>query len=1546
MKIMEKFRRTFFIKYCQYFNDDYKYQCDHLPGLGDEFEVKYQIRLFDKLWDIMGKETLRKKGKKKRVLSSDDIHQMRTDLDRPIELFDLIRRAYGDFFFWAVFFRILKNSATIVIPYIMKEYLTKIRNFSEISLLESVLWCGLAALLAFWREIWGQLSSRWGSQAKKRCLEILRDNIFIRMLDSDIDFLSQADVSFLSKMLLYETAPIDDYVNARISMYAAPIPIGFAIFLIFLEFKTQSDYVWILCLYFFVLAFIIYLIHKRTVRYREKFRTEGSKCSGQVHEMVADMKFVKGNSLHAHILRQIWKFRKSQVKLLKAIHISISLINFLFSSPVIAGSLLLIFLNKVGSKNGELDVVTVFTITGTVSSLKTILTGFSDALNSIQDFRPASKLFELFFNEVSRTPRISVLTAMTDTSISEKEFLRIQHPRGMTKKKALSACSEVINYDTSDFAFFFQRCTFFSRLRKTKELLEIVARDGHLETKVNLKKKPLETLLRDIDIVIPRGKNVCVMGDEHSGRQIFLDCLSNENELASGLFLVRGTVAHFDIHRFELLKHTSIIENIILDRPMHRKRLEKICSALGLVLHQFVGGETGSLKDNPNITDMTKTKILLARALYSRFDTFVFSGFFDLLSLGEKIEIFDSIVRQHLVFNTVVYQSNDRNLAERSDYIIVFEAGKIVEHGTPQLLMRMKSNFYSRLTGAQTMRQGTLFIAKSSLEERKVRRRPKVFGIKETDLEGLKRYKVNMLEGRFVRVVVSVIFYLRFVRRIKKKKDQKMKREEENKILMSSTFDSMMKLLKTHMKITPALLVLSFLISDLSILAYDGWLGFWSAHKSEPDQQMQYFIILVCISIGSGFYNFFRDLLYYSVMRRISNHMYFSSVKRIVTADLRWLEKMTVPIIIYNVTNYQIIMDEDFNFEVYKIMNSAILVFIAFVIGNLFFPGIFTVVTIIVVLVVRNIITRAVRSIRITLPRYLAGRVKWFDCYTTALEQSVSMRFINRPRYLFARFEKAVFEVESNRSMHGSMSSRWLGLRTAIITSFLLFSIYICPVIIYQYKLYDYSQSLWVLSIALLWAGRLSEYLSNFIGGVANLMVACEGGERLFQVHTFGVSDQIREIEVKEDSPGMIGSVERGETYQGSFLETTNLLMNENDSTVVKIERFTFKNHDQILLENINLTINRGENISLLQEKGHSVKILFDLILGFRRIEEGPTKDILGGSSFELFGKPLQSIPLEIIRDRVVYLVPDPLILTGTWRDNIDPMRAYNDDEIVRVLGLLGFHQAYKERRHDWKPPQQKILNNQKYLKQSHNSQAIFSKVREVNKMKVLRKAASTKIQETRNFKFRVVSKIIIMLIRWRKSATQHQARIKEDLVLVRDLNSLEEPNSIDLAGDRISYTMGRKTKRQNQYYRLDSVAPDIRMFIEKIINKQADKENASTYLKRIVALARAILIKPDIIITDEDSFIISNDFDQVNKVMEKTLPMFTNTTILCRITCFNLVDKFQKCVVFHEKSIKRICSIQDFLTDLDKNYTQKELQEVACFNRKRVGRLSQKKNV
>ena len=99
-----------------------------------------------------------------------------------------------------------------------------------------------------------------------------------------------------------------------------------------------------------------------------------------------------------------------------------------------------------------------------------------------------------------------------------------------------------------------------------------------------------------------------------------------------------------------------------------------------------------------------------------------------------------------------------------------------------------------------------------------------------------------------------------------------------------------------------------------------------------------------------------------------------------------------------------------------------------------------------------------------------------------------------------------------------------------------------------------------------------------------------------------------------------------------------------------------------------------------------------------------------------------------------------------------------------------------------------------------------------------------------------------------------------------------------------------------------------------KLIDTRADCSffRWSNPMKRLICLARAVLEKPEILLVEEKAFII--DHTKRHSYLDGIFSSLRETTILCDITSFKLLDRFEQAAVFDSNSIIERGLTQDLL--------------------------------
>lgn len=149
----------------------------------------------------------------------------------------------------------------------------------------------------------------------------------------------------------------------------------------------------------------------------------------------------------------------------------------------------------------------------------------------------------------------------------------------------------------------------------------------------------------------------------------------------------------------------------------------------------------------------------------------------------------------------------------------------------------------------------------------------------------------------------------------------------------------------------------------------------------------------------------------------------------------------------------------------------------------------------------------------------------------------------------------------------------------------------------------------------------------------------------------------------------------------------TSGLIKDNDHTnhqittlngSIKINDLSFSYQERMpILKNINTSITEGESIAIIGEVGSGKSTLLKLML---RIYETPSNTILYDNN------SLNNIPLTVFRENIGYISQEPIIFSGTIKDNI----AYSDsdlnqteiEEAAKLAGLKkdieGFSDGYQ----------------------------------------------------------------------------------------------------------------------------------------------------------------------------------------------------------------------------------------------------------------------------
>ncbi len=194
--------------------------------------------------------------------------------------------------------------------------------------------------------------------------------------------------------------------------------------------------------------------------------------------------------------------------------------------------------------------------------------------------------------------------------------------------------------------------------------------------------KPNSFVLSGFNFAIPRGKLVAIVGDVGSGKTCLLKALLRNMDLSQGSFDVNGTMAYCP--REPWLLNGSVAENISFGQDLNVADIEKVIVAVGMDrdLSSMPDGINTKLGDaGSNLSGGQKSRIALARALYSERDIVLLDDPLSSLDASVSRHVFDQAIKKGLSEKTVLLATHQLQYLSETDMVLVLDKGVLVECG-------------------------------------------------------------------------------------------------------------------------------------------------------------------------------------------------------------------------------------------------------------------------------------------------------------------------------------------------------------------------------------------------------------------------------------------------------------------------------------------------------------------------------------------------------------------------------------------------------------------------------------------------------------------------------------------------------------------------------------------------------------------------------------------------------------------------------------------------------------------------------------------------
>ncbi|KAK4687016.1 hypothetical protein P7C73_g3094, partial [Tremellales sp. Uapishka_1] len=418
---------------------------------------------------------------------------------------------------------------------------------------------------------------------------------------------------------------------------------------------------------------------------RKKSMIWTDKRAKLLQEILGGMRIVKLMAWELPFLRRLGAIREMELKYVRTLLIFRSgMMAFAMSLPTLAAILSFI---TYKSTQHNLEAATIFTVITLFQIMRLPLMMWPMALSTTADAKNAlNRLQAVFEAEVVTEERV------IDPSISEG--IRIEHasfswdaapiaeddPALKLKGKHANAINGTNNAPVQP------------KKKKVKTSKKVVKEGAVVEEKEERIFK-----IHDVDLVIPKGALVAVVGSIGSGKSSLLQGLMGEMRKTEGKVVFSGSTSL--CAQTPWIQNATVRENILFGQPWDEERywaaVRDACLETDLeLLDDGDGTEIG--EKGINLSGGQKQRVNIARAIYFNADIIALDDPLSALDAGVGKALFFNAILGALSGKTRILVTHALHFLPYADFIVTMEDGRVSEQGTYNEL-RKNNGAFARL---------------------------------------------------------------------------------------------------------------------------------------------------------------------------------------------------------------------------------------------------------------------------------------------------------------------------------------------------------------------------------------------------------------------------------------------------------------------------------------------------------------------------------------------------------------------------------------------------------------------------------------------------------------------------------------------------------------------------------------------------------------------------------------------------------------------------------------------------------------------------------
>ncbi|XP_042683797.1 multidrug resistance-associated protein 1 isoform X1 [Centrocercus urophasianus] len=217
--------------------------------------------------------------------------------------------------------------------------------------------------------------------------------------------------------------------------------------------------------------------------------------------------------------------------------------------------------------------------------------------------------------------------------------------------------------------------------------------------------KDTSPCLRRIDLTVPQGSLLAVVGQVGAGKSSLLSALLGDLEKMDGCVTMKGTAAY--VPQQAWIQNASVEDNILFGKEMDETWFNRVVDACALQpdLESFPAGQKSEIGEKGiNISGGQKQRISLARAVYQRSSIYLLDDPLSAVDAHVGQHIFEHVLGPNglLKDKTRVLVTHMISILHQVDNIVVLVDGMIAEIGSYQELSQRNGAFAEFLQSHST----------------------------------------------------------------------------------------------------------------------------------------------------------------------------------------------------------------------------------------------------------------------------------------------------------------------------------------------------------------------------------------------------------------------------------------------------------------------------------------------------------------------------------------------------------------------------------------------------------------------------------------------------------------------------------------------------------------------------------------------------------------------------------------------------------------------------------------------------------------------------